>query len=75
MNLPPRSEVVLLDKVKKQRAEGVLVNLVSTGRLARPGVYRYDVHFKDAAVVHYKSERLNRCGVAVYDTVSGVRYC
>lgn len=75
MNLPPGSEVVLLHKVKKQRAEGVLVKLVSTGRQARRGIYRYDVHFKDAAVVPYKSEKLNRCGVAVYNTSSGLRYC
>lgn len=74
-NLPDRSEVVLLDKVKKRRAEGVLVNLAPTGTQALPGVYRYDVHFNDAAVVPYKSETLNRCGVAVYDTGSGVHYC
>ena len=75
-NLPRGSQVVLLDKRKKQRAEGRLVELHPTGKYIRQGVQRYNVEFEHAdASVHYRSEVLNYCGIAVYDTDSGVRYC
>ena len=64
--LCPDCTVVLLRKDKnKRRAEGRLVKLVRTNRKTPQGIWRYDVHSKDRKVVTYKSERLNRCGVAV----------
>ncbi len=56
--------VVVLDKDKKQRAEGLLVKLVSTTK-ARNGGQRYDVYIKDLTIVPYQSQSLNRSGVAV----------
>lgn len=65
--LPSGSKVVLLRKDKnKQRAEGLLVNLVATTKTAQ-GLQRYDVYFEKQAVVTYKPEKLNRFGVAVID--------
>ena len=58
------ASVVVLDKDNKGRAEGVLVKLVPTKK-AKNGGQRYDVHIRDLKTVPYKSERLNRNGIAV----------
>lgn len=67
--LPEGSKVVMLRNDKdKKRAEGVLVNLIGTGRYIPQGTQRYDVHFRDAKIVPYiykLEEKLNRCGIAV----------
>jgi hypothetical protein len=55
---------VVLDKDKKQRAEGLLIKPVPTVK-AKNGGQRYDVHIKDLKPVIYKSEKLNHNGVAV----------
>jgi len=66
--LLPGSTVVLLRKDKnKRRAEGVLVKLALTTNKTPQGIQRYDVHFEKRMEVLYKSERLNRFGVAVID--------
>jgi hypothetical protein len=56
--------VVVLSKDERRRAEGTLVKLVPTCK-TKNGIQRYDVYIKDLKEVNYKSERLNRCGVAV----------
>lgn len=61
--------VVVLDKDKKQRAEGTLINplinLVPTKK-AENGKQRYNVkNIKNLKRVQYKSESLNRNGIAV----------
>ncbi|MGD0415532.1 MAG: hypothetical protein ABSA80_09280 [Terriglobales bacterium] len=58
------SGVVLLDKDQKKRAEGTLVRLVPIEKTGN-GIQRYEVHMKNLRIVPYKSERLNRNGVAV----------
>jgi len=59
--------VVLLRKDKnKKRAEGILDTLVGTNRYVN-GVQRHDIHIKGLTIVPYKSEKLNRYGVAVID--------
>ena len=64
--LPQGSKVVLLRKDRdKKRAEGTLVKLISTNRYTPQGIQRYDVHTKGLTVVPFKSERLNRFGVAI----------
>ena len=60
----PGSTVVLLDKDQELRAEGVLVKLVRTPRRI-PNAWRYNVHVEKWTTVSYKSEELNRCGVAL----------
>jgi hypothetical protein len=62
--LSPGCGVVLLCKDSEKRAEGTLVELVPTGKTDN-GIERYDVHFESMKMVPYKSERLNRNGVAV----------
>jgi hypothetical protein len=57
-------DVVLLDKEKGKRAEGRLKELEKKEK-AGNGQQRYDVHFEDGKQVPYKSESLNRNGVAV----------
>ena len=56
--------VVLLCKDKPRRAEGTLVKLVPTVR-AGNGIQRYDVYIDNLEMVPYKSECLNRNGVAI----------
>jgi len=63
--------VVVLDKNKGQRAEGLLVNLVMTTKTPR-GKQRYDVYIRDLRPVGYSPETLNRYGVAVVH--GGVTY-
>jgi len=58
------SGVVLLDKDQGKRAEGTLVQLVPIEKTGS-GIQRYEVHMKNLRMVPYKSERLNRNGVAV----------
>ena len=62
--LSPGCGVVLLCKDTEKRAEGTLVELVPTGK-ADNGIERYNVRFENIKMVRYKSERLNRNGVAV----------
>jgi hypothetical protein len=57
--------VVLLDKDQRKRAEGTLVRLVRIDEKTGNGIQRYEVHMKNLRMVPYKSERLNRNGVAV----------
>lgn len=60
------TKVVLLRKDKdKSRAEGILLQLVDTGKKAPQGIHRYSVHFKDQKVVPYKAEKLNRFGISI----------
>lgn len=62
------SKVVLLRKDKeKSRAEGILLQLVDTGKKTPQGILKYNVHFKDQKVVSYKPERLNRFGISIID--------
>ncbi|MCK4795359.1 MAG: hypothetical protein KAV87_67140 [Desulfobacteraceae bacterium] len=69
----PGSKVVVLrnNKIgpphKRERAEGKLVKLQSTGVFAKNGVQRNDVYFGDWKKVDYAPENLNHCGVAVID--------
>ena len=56
--------VVLLDKDQGKRAEGTLVQRVPTEK-AGNGIQRFDVHIKNLKIVRYKSERLNRNGIAI----------
>jgi hypothetical protein len=62
----PGSKVILLDKWRDLRAEGVLLQLVPTEKTGN-GIQRYDVHVKDWRSVPYKTESVNRNGVAVID--------
>ena len=55
---------VVLDKTKKQRAEGILYNWKPTKK-AGNGQQRYNIYIKQLKPVAYKPERLNRNGVAV----------
>ncbi len=57
-------KVVLLDKETERRAEGQLKELERTEK-AGNGMQRFDVHFQNGKQVAYKSERLNRNGIAV----------
>ncbi len=60
----PSCTVVLLSKDEQKRAEGKLVALVPTEKTGS-GMQRYDVYIKELRMVPYKSEALNRNGVAV----------
>ena len=60
------STVVLLDRDKKKRAEGLLTKLERIEK-AGNGVWQYNVHVKKWTEVPYKPESLNRCGVALID--------
>jgi hypothetical protein len=60
----PGCKVVLLSKDRKLRAEGELTRLVPTYK-TKNGIQRYDVHVKGFVRVQYRSERLNRNGVAL----------
>jgi hypothetical protein len=62
----PGSTVVLLANDQELRAEGVLAELKPAAK-TKTGKQRYNVHVEKWTKVHYKSERLNRCGVAVID--------
>lgn len=65
--LPKGSNVVLLRKDRnRKRAEGILVKLVPTTKTPQ-GIQRYDVHVEKWTKVPYKSEKLNRFGVAVIE--------
>jgi len=65
--LSPGCGVVLLNKVSEKRAEGNLVKLVQTGKIDND-VGIYDVHFDNIKMVPYKTERLDKNGVAVIST-------
>ncbi len=59
---------MLLRKDKeKSRAEGILLQLVDTGRKTPQGIHKYNVHFKDQKVVPYRPEKLNRFGISIVD--------
>jgi hypothetical protein len=60
----PGCTVVLLSKDERKRAEGKLVKLVPTVKTGS-GMQRYDVYIDNMRMVPYKSEALNRNGVAV----------
>jgi len=60
----PGSPVVLLAKDLRRRAEGRLTKLVPTYK-SNSGRQRYDVQVDKWTEVPYKSEDLNRCGVAI----------
>lgn len=60
----PGCSVVLLSKDEGKRAEGTLAELVPTEK-AGNGIQRYDVYIEGLRRVPYKSEALNRNGVAV----------
>lgn len=62
--LSPGFCVVVLDEVRQLRAEGNLVKLIQKSK-AGNGVQRYDVHIAGLKMVPYRSEFLNRCGIAV----------
>jgi hypothetical protein len=62
--LSPGCRVVLLCKDAEKRAEGRLVKLEPNGK-TDSGVQRYDVYMASLREVEYKSERLNRNGVAI----------
>lgn len=64
--LYPGCDVVLLDKDKRQRAEGRLLKLVEVSK-TEAGMQRYDVYIENLRMVQYKPERLARCGIAVMD--------
>ena len=66
----PGWRVVLLCKDRKHRAEGELVNLEPAIKDGRPWftknhIRRYDVYVENFEMVQYRSEALNRNGVAV----------
>jgi len=56
--------VVLLCKDRHRRAEGTLVKLEPNGK-TNNNIQRYEVHIANLREVKYKSERLNRNGVAI----------
>ncbi|MCX6048570.1 MAG: hypothetical protein NT075_25995 [Chloroflexi bacterium] len=58
--------VVLLSKDQKLRAEGILVKLVCAGK-TKTGMQRYDVHIDELKPVTYKTESLNRMGIAIIE--------
>ena len=60
----PGCRVVLLSKDERKRGEGKLVRLVPTSK-AGNGIQRYDVYIEGLTRVPYRSEPLNRNGVAV----------
>lgn len=62
--LNPGDCVVVLDKDRRLRAEGILVVLIPRSRTEN-GIQRYDVHIKNLKPVPYKPESLNRCGISV----------
>ena len=57
-------KVVLLNKAKWLRAEGVLVSSSPTEK-TKSGIQRYDIKIRDVKLVTYQPERLGRTGVAV----------
>jgi len=57
-------DVILLDKEKEKRAAGQLKKLKKAEK-AGNGQQRYDVYFEHREQVPYKSERLNKNGVAI----------
>ncbi|RPI70681.1 MAG: hypothetical protein EHM38_05330 [Geobacteraceae bacterium] len=66
----PGWRVVLSGKDKKRRAEGELVRLEPAIKDGRPwftenGIRRFNVYIENLKVVPYRSEALNRNGVAV----------
>lgn len=65
----PGCKVVLLSKDRKLRAEGELIRLVPTCK-TKNGIQRYDVHVSGFVKVPYRSERLNRNGVALKDELN-----
>jgi hypothetical protein len=62
----PGCRVVLLDKDKRQRAEGRLVKLEETEKTGS-GMQRYNVHFENMVIMPYKSEGLTHWGIAVIE--------
>jgi len=62
--LSPGCGVVILNKDSEKRAEGSLVKLVQTGTIDND-VGIYDVHFENIKMVPYKTERLDKNGVAL----------
>ncbi len=62
-------KVVLLSKDRKLRAEGELIRLVPTYK-SKNGIQRYDVHVRGFVKVQYRSERLNRNGVALKEELN-----
>lgn len=57
--------VVVFDRDRRLRAEGVLTHYAACGK-AGNGVIRYDVYIRDLIrVAYYDPPRVNRCGVAV----------
>jgi hypothetical protein len=65
----PGYTVVLLSKDRKLRAEGELIRLIPTYK-TKNGIQRYDVHVRGFVKVQYRSERLNRNGVALKDELN-----
>jgi len=65
--LSPGCGVVLLCKDRGRRAEGTLVELKPNGK-TNSGISRYDVYMANMREVKYKSEQLNRNGVAIIDS-------
>ena len=66
----PGWRVVLLCKDRKHRAEGRLVRLEPAIKDGRPwftenGIRRYNIYIENFGMVTYRSEKLNRNGVAV----------
>ena len=68
-HIHPGCKVVLLSKDRKLRAEGELIRLVATYK-SKNGIQRYDVHVRGFVKVEYRSERLNRNGVALKDELN-----
>jgi hypothetical protein len=62
--LSPGDRVIVLDKDRELRAEGILLTLEPKSTTGN-GIQRYNVRIKNLKAVPYKSERLNRCGVSV----------
>lgn len=66
----PGWRVVLLCKDRRRRAEGELIRLEPAIKDGRPwftknGIRRYNVYIQNFEMVSYRSEALNRNGVAV----------
>lgn len=62
----PGCRVVLLDKDKRQRAEGWLVELEETEKTGS-GMQRYNVYVENMVIVPYRSEILTHWGIAVIE--------
>lgn len=68
----PGCRVILLCKDTRCRAEGELIRLEPAMKEGNPlitknGIQRYDVYIRNLMKVTYKSEDLNKCGVAVIE--------